>query len=333
MRHLGLDDAAQARGARVVAMSAKTVRSRKLMELQYGALRPGSYAIGLQRATLFQLLHDADEARHQLQTSRNILSVDTDGGYLRCGDQKMLGPFDLIIGADGANSVVRKAFVNLIQKDRLYPWAAVVCLVDELESATRNNIEQLFASRRHLSTWPVGSRHPGGKRMLNLSLNVPLATLEKMTNPAIWRSEVQALFPSLDHLPPLNGQPHEVLAYTYRDVQIKRFFNGRAALIGDAAHSMSPQLGQGASLALQDAFLLAEALAQSPDLDLALRTYNARSRAQVLGLQRLSRWVTPIFQSDARWLATFRDLSLYPLSQIPIVKRIMLRVLDGNGRN
>jgi len=53
---------------------------------------------------------------------------------------------------------------------------------------------------------------------------------------------------------------------TYRDVELSRYACGRAVVIGDAARSMSPQLGTGAQLAMEDAALLGSAVSQHDDL-------------------------------------------------------------------
>jgi 2-polyprenyl-6-methoxyphenol hydroxylase-like FAD-dependent oxidoreductase len=55
----------------------------------------------------------------------------------------------------------------------------------------------------------------------------------------------------------------------------------RALIIGDAAHAASPATGQGASMALEDAVALAEAIRESDSPDAALAAYEERRRAPV----------------------------------------------------
>lgn len=68
------------------------------------------------------------------------------------------------------------------------------------------------------------------------------------------------------------------------------YVNGRVALLGDAAHAMSPDRGQGAGQSIEDAVVLAAALATEPDIDTALRRYDAerrpRTQATVSGARK-----------------------------------------------
>ena len=60
----------------------------------------------------------------------------------------------------------------------------------------------------------------------------------------------------------------------YNDVVLSRWHHDHVAILGDAAHALSPQLGQGVNLALQDAGALAEAIDQNDTLPDALTTYS-----------------------------------------------------------
>lgn len=64
------------------------------------------------------------------------------------------------------------------------------------------------------------------------------------------------------------------------------FARGRVVLLGDAAHAMTPHLGQGGCQALEDAVVLAAALSQDPDVDAALRRYDRQRRPRVEGIRR-----------------------------------------------
>jgi 2-polyprenyl-6-methoxyphenol hydroxylase-like FAD-dependent oxidoreductase len=69
----------------------------------------------------------------------------------------------------------------------------------------------------------------------------------------------------------------------------------RVVLIGDAAHATSPMLGQGASLAAEDALVLAEELAARDDADSAIAAFVARRRARVAWVHAESRRAAQVF--------------------------------------
>jgi salicylate hydroxylase len=75
----------------------------------------------------------------------------------------------------------------------------------------------------------------------------------------------------------------------YRLATLKNFSAGRVVLIGDAAHPVLPYLAQGAALAIEDAFLLAQSLGASDDLAEAFPLYEKPRRARIARVQDLSR--------------------------------------------
>jgi 2-polyprenyl-6-methoxyphenol hydroxylase-like FAD-dependent oxidoreductase len=126
-----------------------------------------------------------------------------------------------------------------------------------------------------------------------------------------------------------------ILGAAYRDVVVPHPSTvvGRAgvALVGDAAHAMSPQLGMGASLALADAWSLAACLrdARSADLASALEAYGRDRRAHVRWYTWLSRLMTPVFQSDLVPIAWPRDPMFAIAAKLPIARAQFATILLG----
>lgn len=75
---------------------------------------------------------------------------------------------------------------------------------------------------------------------------------------------------------------------------LKHFAYGNILLLGDAAHATTPNMGQGACLAIEDALVLQQCLQKSPDLQQAMAIYQKRRIARTKKVMRLSRllgWV------------------------------------------
>ncbi|MGH2550645.1 MAG: FAD-dependent monooxygenase, partial [Thermomicrobiales bacterium] len=99
-----------------------------------------------------------------------------------------------------------------------------------------------------------------------------------------WKEHLTALFandrsPAVDILNATGGP----LSYTnsYDMPAVPRWFNERAIIIGDAAHAASPSSGQGASLAIEDAVVLAKCLRDCPSPRDAFATFEHLRRERV----------------------------------------------------
>lgn len=91
--------------------------------------------------------------------------------------------------------------------------------------------------------------------------------------------------PVLDHI-----SSFEQLTFaSYADVKMPHWHFQRAVCLGDCAHATSPQLGQGANLALIDALVLARCLASNQDVTQALSAYSRERRDHLRYYQAASR--------------------------------------------
>src|SRR5581483_11711726 len=132
LERLGLLEAALAHGAKITRMLGHSQTGRVVLDVSYKYYRPGSFGLGLQRGTLFGLLHDAVvRGGIALTTGAEIAEAET-AGALRLLDTRgrRHGPFDLVLVADGAESALR-ARHGAVVRARRYRYGALWTVRDE----------------------------------------------------------------------------------------------------------------------------------------------------------------------------------------------------------
>lgn len=144
-----------------------------------------------------------------------------------------------------------------------------------------------------------------------------------------WRRQVLDLWPEIEPVIAGITDPAQLTLARYAQATLRRPYGDRIAFIGDAAHSTSPQLGAGVTMAMLDGAALADALAGAATIPEALGAYAARRRRHVRFYQGMSALLTPAFQSDRSWLAGLRDLSFHPVARLPWLKRRMMQTFAG----
>lgn len=330
---LGLLDAALEHGAVVRRLYGETTASRKVMDMRYRELHPALFGLGLQRGAIFELLDRAWTEARCLHCGREIVHVDHERGVLRDDHGDEHGPFDLVVVADGSASKLR-AEIGEIVFDRPYPWGAQWCLVPAGDWPWPDELRQRYRhARRMVGMLPVGTRPGDPIPRLSFFWSLPAAALpDAGRDEARWRAEVAEIWPAAVPRLQTTAVPDGLAQARYRDTVVRRWYRGRAVLVGDAAHSMSPQLGQGVNMALADALALRDALRAASALPEALDAYQRERRRHLDIYHFWSRWLTPLFQSEHDVVAGLRDLLFHPLSRIPGGRGQSLRVLTGTRR-
>src|SRR5204863_8900950 len=125
---------------------------------------------------------------------------------------------------------------------------------------------------------------------------------------AAWKEQVGRLCPEAGELLIPFTDVGQVSFTTYQHVWMKAWHDGHVLYLGDAAHAMSPHLGQGVNLALIDAWLFARTLAQSDDFRQAFRRYVRLRTSQLRFYAVVTFLLTPFFQPSGYINAWGRDL-------------------------
>ncbi|HSD37746.1 MAG TPA: NAD(P)/FAD-dependent oxidoreductase [Rhodocyclaceae bacterium] len=331
LARLKLLDQALQLGAPISRLHGCNARGRRVMNMRYAAWRSDAFGLGMQRHALFSMLHDALPTSVNLRTGIQIRKLDPASGFIHDDVGTQYGTYDLIIVADGSRSQMRTQVFG-DSSARLYPWGAWWCLVSAKDWPQHDSLEQRYRlAREMVGVLPVG-RLPGQADVddkLCVYWSVRSDEAPQGHNSHDIASKVAPLWPqAADHLRQQTAA--ELTHATYRAIRMPRWTQQRAVWIGDSAHGMSPQLGQGANLALLDALALADAIDAQPDLATALKQYEKVRRTHVRWYSLGSHWLTPLFQSEHDTVARLRDLFFDPLSRLPIIRQISLQLLTGS---
>ena len=331
LAELGLFERILDGGAIIRRLHGVNRRGRSVLDLRYADLAEGCFGVGIHRARLFGALFDALlQSPVELRLGIQVEDVKQamDAAWV-CSGGEEFGPFDLVIAADGSHSALRRALGHE-GATRPYPWAALWAIVPDPESRLTDTLVQTYdGARRMIGLLPAG-RDPSGTPQVTLYWSLRGDGYQRWLADGLpaWKHAAIGLAPTAEPLLEALTLPEQLTFSRYNDVRPSRWREGRLLYLGDAAHGTSPQLGQGANLALWDAKVLAECLAAAP-LDEALRQFEALRRPVVRYYQWASRWLTPFFQSDGRLLPLLRDTFMPSAGRLPGLRRYALETLTG----
>jgi 2-polyprenyl-6-methoxyphenol hydroxylase-like FAD-dependent oxidoreductase len=328
LRQLGLAEAALEQGARIDGLDGRTAGGRAVLDLSYSRLHAKAFGLGIHRGDLFALLHERlKRSSAKLVVASEIINIEQDGAraYVEDHTGSSHGPFDLVVVADGAHSHLRERLMPDARAP-IYPWGCVWTTVEDRDNAFAGMLRQRFAGPTvMMGILPVGS----GRATMFWSLPVGET---KLTDLATWKKEAIALWPEAR---PLVERVEATTAFThasYRHVALPGWNDGPVVFMGDAAHGTSPQLGQGANLALLDAWALSRALAEEVRISDGLALFERRRVPPTRFYRHASHLLTPFFQSRLRLLGWLRDAFLGWACRLPLMSTMMTEVLAGTRK-
>ena len=263
-----------------------------LGELPLGVpLANGMPALTMKRSRLaLRLVEEAERRGIAVQHGRRLTGAFSVGGKIEAtfadGATEMA---DLLIGADGVHSVVRRLidehapqgrYVGLTNFGGITPGGAGAV---ELEPE---------AWRFWFGRQAFFGAHPTPSGDVVWFVNAPRAEISQderaSTTNEQWQSKLAALF-EYDDSPATDliraGRLELAADNTYDLRHVPKWFRDGMVVIGDAAHAPAPSSGQGASMALEDAVLLGRSLGQAKQMgstsEAAFAAYEASRRRRV----------------------------------------------------
>lgn len=286
------------------------------------------------RSDLEGVLFDTLPSRRVVQFGLTVVAVeqDRDGVRATLSDGRVIEA-DLLVGADGVRSWIRGlAFGAESRFVRDLGYLAVAFIIDEPPASfgIGNEIVTLTAPGHQIALYPIRQKR------------VATFFLRKATGPlgasslASARREVEIHYRDFGSFVPKLLRASESTSQVYFDsvtqVVMKPWTARRVVLLGDAAQCVSLLAGQGASMAVAAAWVLAEALGRHEgDVTAALARYEAQLRPLIVRQQRAARRMAKWFVPEGRLGLMARDWATRA-AVWPVVAPILRRQLAASDR-
>lgn len=266
LKQFGIDEAIRESGNTLIECQFRTGKDELLNTLVLSLSEEENVTI--QREKLHEILLEFNEADiHLIKDVVRIKDFDKPTFVLQDGSKHH---FDLIIASDGLHSIIRRQMFK--QSEAVYQ--GYTCFRG---TSANPGIDDKTA----IEYWDAAGRF-GIVPLKDNQVYWFCCMNAKERDPEFKHYNKKKLLKFFEHFP---VTVRDTIAYTIGDpihhdiydIQpLKTFSRGRVVLLGDAAHATTPNMGQGASLAIEDAICLANQLEKYP-VDEALKMYDKLS--------------------------------------------------------
>jgi 2-polyprenyl-6-methoxyphenol hydroxylase-like FAD-dependent oxidoreductase len=252
----------------------------------------------VRRQLLEAIAASARRAGAEIVTGSEAIGADPSGALLTAEGRRW--PADLVIGADGVNSRVRESLGLLRSRSTLGDGAIRVMiprLPHEVQREESQRIVEHWSGKRRVLYVPCS------REWVYLALTALLKDREGQALPL----HVQAWSASFPHLRPLFERIGEGGRWDpFEVIRLHAWHRGAVAVVGDAAHALAPNLGQGGGCSMMNALGLAVAIEQEVDVPAALRAWERRERPLTEHTQRIS----SLYSVVGAWPDALRSIAL-----------------------
>jgi FAD-dependent urate hydroxylase len=315
LRTLGADRPALAAGFPTPAITLRSGTGKRLGQTRTGGSLPdGTTSHTIKRTDLYRALHQEAISRGvRVEHGKRLVAAEQTGDGVRAAfadGTEAAG--DLLIGCDGVHSTVRAIIDPAAPAPRYAGLINTGGYARGVRTGTQpGSYEMIFGRRAFFGYAPA----PDGQVWWFANLprrDEPARSGAGAVSGEAWRSRLLQLFAG-DAGPavPLIGATEQIMPMTpiHLIPHLPAWHRGRMIVIGDAAHAPSPTSGQGASLSIEDAVVLAKCLRDQPSPQAAFAQFEAERRPRV---ERIIKWAARINNSKAAGPVTriFRDAML-----------------------
>jgi len=310
---------------------------KKVLNLVYDDFQKGSYGLGIHRGAIFNILYN--KVQEKGIRFKSGCPIDD---LKRLPDKKVelfmgkesVGAYDAMILSSGRRAGLRTKF-NVRQKVHDYKWGALWTIVEDEKKSFRHELRQVYKTTKNIAGMlPIGKHPETEKSAVSLFWSLRKSKVESWGNLELdlWKEEVENLYPDLSPLLNKIKSREQVLFASYSHITMKKWHDENLLCIGDAAHAMSPQLGQGVSLGVYDAWSLTQCLNECDSIEEAFHLYSRKRKSHIRWMQFVSKLVTPMFQSSGSDWAPYRDATFNIIHNFGFTYRLMLGTLSGVQR-
>ena len=261
------------------------------IDVRYGGeiLRSGGHVFaGVSRKALLQVL----------QRRSSEVGVEMEFGC-EISDPAQLGRYDLLIAADGINSLVRAKYADVFEPDLVveknkFVWLGTTCPLDSFTYIFRENEHGLFQVHAYpfdgtTGTFIVECAEETWQR----------AGLDQATE-ADTIAYCEQLF--ADSLGGYSLLSNRSLWVNFVTAKNKIWWHNNIVLLGDAAHTAHFTIGSGTKMAMEDAIALSNSFEQHRDIEAALNAYELERRPVIERLQQVADESRTYFENTRRYL-------------------------------
>lgn len=324
---LGLLENIKRLGARIDRLHGRTSPGgRTVLDVRFSPLGEDVHAIAIHRAALFEVLQTSTvSAGAFFEQGCVVQSVDE--GVIEFQNGRRSRKFDLVIDALGVRSPLGANGDKFLDYGALWanlPWPD--------NGFDENALEQRYrAARRMAGVLPIGRLvgDPAPLTAFFWSLRHDRYDEWRRSGLDVWKEEVLALWPETKPFLDVIHDTEQLIFAGYAHHTLKNPVGRKLVHVGDSYHAASPQLGQGANMAMLDAYALAQAISERVDLPDALTLYADNRQRHIQLYQAISWLFTPVYQSDSKVLPWLRDVIAAPLSRIPPAPYLLASMVAG----
>jgi len=279
--------------------------------------------VTIERGALLEVLMQALGSDRIVQTGKACRRFEQNGSGVKAWfEDGSAEEGDVLIAADGIHSAIRSALLpNVKPRYAGYTcWRAVVQADPNRIPYDPNVFIETWGRRGRFGMVPLSNDRMYWFACVNAKARDPRFESYTAEDLAERFESYHAPIPQLLK----QTSDRELLHHDIYDLPpMRRFAFGRVALLGDAAHAMTPNMGQGAGQSVEDAIVLASRLKRCPDIEEALRNYERDRIGRTGRIAAMSKRIGTVAQLEGGAAAAVRD-RLFPL----IPERVMAKQLE-----